>query len=382
MVGLHALDSRLGLPPDAAFRAIEANTLGLLLGMMLLTAALGEAGFFAHASAWVLDRRLSPVGLLYAVTLGAGALSALLLNDAVCLLLAPLVARATKDAGLPRAPYLLALAMGANAGSAMTLAGNPQNMLVAHLSGMSYRDYLVRGGPAGLLALLATAVALHLLLGHRVTKERRVEPVTREVIPSWNQYERWLAVGGVLLVGVGFLMGLSLAWTAMGGAAWTILLRRRDAGPLFERVAWPVLVFFGGLFVLTVALQRTGLPDEALRVTLPFIPSSLAGGLLWLSGVLVAGCQIVSNVPFILLVEPWIHALPDPGLAWTTTAVVSTVAGNLTILGSVANIIVIETAGAEQEIGFWAYLRVGVPVTLAGLAVALGWLILSAPLYG
>src|SRR5262245_51062165 len=139
MVTLYALRPRWGISPEAAFAAVEPNTIGLLLGMMLLSAALAEAGFFERAAAWVTDRRLSPVALLYGVTLSAGILSAFLVNDPVCVMLTPLVDRTARRAGLDRIPFLLALAMGANAGSAMTLAGNPQNMLVAHLSGISYR---------------------------------------------------------------------------------------------------------------------------------------------------------------------------------------------------------------------------------------------------
>jgi Na+/H+ antiporter NhaD/arsenite permease-like protein len=99
--------------------------------------------------------------------------------------------------------------------------------------------------------------------------------------------------------------------------------------------------------------------------------------LVGLAGVLAVACQIVSNVLVILLAEPWIRTLPEPHLAWVTTALISTLAGNLTLLGSVANIIVVETAGAQREIGFRAYLRVGLPVTLASSIAALGWLLLT-----
>jgi Na+/H+ antiporter NhaD/arsenite permease-like protein len=178
-------------------------------------------------------------------------------------------------------------------------------------------------------------------------------------------------------VSVLFVLGGNLAWTALGGAAAAMLLRNRDARELFDRVAWTVLVFFAALFVVVAALQKTGLPDQALRALGPYLPAGPVAGPVGLALVLSGACQIVSNVPVILLLEPWIRTLPDARLAWITTALISTLAGNLTLLGSIANIIVVETAGAQGEIGFRAYLRVGVPVTLASSSSALAWLLLT-----
>jgi Na+/H+ antiporter NhaD/arsenite permease-like protein len=172
-----------------------------------------------------------------------------------------------------------------------------------------------------------------------------------------------------------FVLGANLAWTAIGGATAVMLLHRRDANGLFDRVSWTVLVFFGALFIVVAGLQKTGMPEHALRAASPFLPSGPTMGLLGLSIAMLVGCQIVSNVPFILLADSYIRSQPDPHLAWIATALVSTLAGNLTLLGSVANIIVVETVGAEREIGFRAYAKVGVPVTLASTAAALAWLV-------
>lgn len=379
MVGLGAVDPPWGLAPAQAFAAVEPNTIGLLLGMMIIAAALDEAGVFERMAGWVARRRLSPPALLHAITVGSGLFSALLVNDSVCVMATPLVDRLARRAGLPRVPYLLALAMGANAGSALTVAGSPQNMLVAHLSGISYRGYLWKAGPAALLALAATSATLHLMLRRRLVATAPATdgadvpaPPAAPVAPS--AWPALLCLGGVSLL---FMLGASLAWTALGGAALLMVLRRRDARPLFDRVEWTVLVFFAALFVVVAGLQRTGLPEQALRAAGPHLPASPAAGAAGLAAVLTVACQIVSNVPVILLVEPWIRTLPDPELAWLVTAVSTTLAGNLTLLGSVANIIVVESAGAQREIGFRAYARVGVPVTVASTAVAVGWMLLT-----
>ncbi|AUX45072.1 citrate transporter [Sorangium cellulosum] len=392
MVLLSVVDPGAGLTPEAAFAAIEPNTIGLLLGMMLLSASLDMAGVFEHAAAWVARRRLSPVRLLYLVTLGSGLASAVLLNDSVCVMLAPLVDRTARRAGLDRVPYLLALAMGANAGSALTLAGNPQNMLVGHLSGISYRTYLLEAGPAALIGLAVTAVMLHLLLRRRIAArtpslDLAPEP-ERDAAPARDPAQGAAAPPGsarpnaavplacIAVVSLLFVLGANLAWTAIGGATAAILLHRRDANGLFERVSWTVLVFFGALFIVVAGLQKTGMPEQALRAVSPYLPAGPATGVLGLSIAMLVGCQIVSNVPFILLAESYIRSQPDPHLAWIATALVSTLAGNFTLLGSVANIIVVETVGAEREIGFRSYAKVGVPVTLASTAAALLWLLL------
>ncbi|XXX73066.1 SLC13 family permease [Sorangium sp. So ce134] len=423
MVFLSAIEPGAGLTPHEAFAAVEPNTIGLLLGMMLLSASLDQAGVFERAAAWVARRSLSPVRLLYLVTLGAGLASAVLLNDSVCVMLAPLVDRTARRAGLDRVPYLLALAMGANAGSALTLAGNPQNMLVGQLSGISYRAYLLEAGPAALIGLAVTAATLHLLLRRRIAAPAPAPaasapapaapapapaapapapaapapaPAAPAPAPAASAPEPAAPAPGsappapargarpsalvplacIAVVSVLFVLGANLAWTAIGGATAAILLHRRDANGLFDRVSWTVLVFFGALFIVVAGLQKTGMPEQALRAAGPYLPAGPTLGLLGLSIAMLVGCQIVSNVPFILLAESYIQSQPDPHLAWIATAVVSTLAGNLTLLGSVANIIVVETVGAEREIGFRSYARVGVPVTLASTAAALLWLLL------
>jgi Na+/H+ antiporter NhaD/arsenite permease-like protein len=371
MVALSVFSPRWGLTPAEAFAAVEPNTIALLLGMMLLTAALGEAGFFEIGADWLLGRGFSPTALLYVVTVGAGLFSALLVNDSVCLLLAPLVDRVARKTGRDRVPYLLGLAMGSNAGSALTLAGNPQNMLVAHLSGIPYREYLLYAGPPALAGLATTAAVLHFLFRRELAKPSAPPsslPPRQEVHPS-----RWrlgVAIACTALVSILFLVGGNLAWSALAGASLMMVLRGRAPDRLFGAVGWTVLLFFGALFIVVAGLQKTGLPAEALAHVAPLFPTTPAGSLASLGAALLVGCQIVSNVPFILLAEPWIRTLPDPHFAWMSTALFSTLAGNLTLIGSVANIIVVETTSAEDEISFVRYLKAGIPVTLLSSLVA------------
>lgn len=364
----------VGLAPEAAFGAVELHTIVLLFGMMVLTAGLDVGGFFERTTRFTLARVRSPVALLDLVTLGAGVLSAVLVNDAVCLLATPLVAGIVRRAKLPLRPYLFALAMGSNAGSAMTLSGNPQNMLVARLSGLSYRRYLATGGAGGFAALLVTAAILHLMFARQLRAAGTVS-ASPSASPSVPPPPRdALFVAGVITafgLVVAEIAGVHLAGGAITAAAVMLVVARDRAPRLLERVDWSILVFFGSLFVVVAALRQTGLVDESIAVVAPLLPAGGVAGAAALALVLAVGSQVVTNVPLILLLEPLMRSRPDPAAAWILTALVTTLAGNLTLLGSVANVIVIEQAHAQDDIGFVAYLKVGAVVTIASIAVAL-----------
>lgn len=372
LVVIGAFAGRYGLGVDDALRAIEPQTLALLFGMMVVAAGLAEAGFFTLATELLSRAVRRPATLLWIVTLGAGLLSALLVNDAVCLLATPLVIALVRRRGHPVRPYLFALAMGSNAGSALTLSGNPQNMLVAKLSGLAYRDYLAAAALPAFGALVVTAALLHLVFRRDLTAAEETAPPAPVAPDLLLLRSALLALGAIVVAN---LLGASLALSALAGAAWVLLFSRRRAESLLAQVDWSVLLFFSGLFVVVAALQRTELPAHWLATLAPPPGATPAGpGLGTLVAVLLLGSQVVSNVPLILLLEPWIRSLAEPSFAWTVTAMVSTLAGNLTLLGSVANIIVIERA--KERLGFFEYLRVGVLVTTASTAVAVGTLLL------
>src|SRR5262249_55538062 len=143
-----------------AVRSVDAHTLVLLFGMMIVAAYLRLSGFFSLVTLWTLRRARTPVGLLAAIVAASGVLSALFVNDVVCLVLAPLVLGITRGLGLPRIPYLSALATAANVGSVATLTGNPQNMLVGSFSNVSYRAFLLRQAPIALVGLVAVFVVV------------------------------------------------------------------------------------------------------------------------------------------------------------------------------------------------------------------------------
>ncbi len=366
------------LGPDEAIAAVDGRTLLLLFGMMGMGACLDADGFFERAVDRMAQRVASPYVLLSAIVWGAGLLSALLTNDAVCVLGTPFVVGLIRRRHLPPLPYLLALATAANTGSAATLVGNPQNMLCASLGGLEYVDHLLLVGPVALAGLAIN----HGLLRFGFRKALAQAPATLPSLAHDHSarplFDRRTGPTAaiVLLSALLYTLGLDLAWTAAGGVVLAMLLRRTSHGELWLRIDWSVLLFFAGLFVVVDALVRSGAPALAFEA-LPLWSDPLAPAWAWLriAGLFVLGSNIVSNVPFILVVAEPVSALPDPKLGWELLAMSSTFAGNLTLLGSVANIIVAEKSREIGGVGFFDYLRIGVPLTLASTAIGVAWML-------
>lgn len=351
--------------PDQAYAAIDGSTISLLLGMMLITAYLMRAGLFA----WCADRLVSvantPVRLLIAVAWSSACLSALLVNDTVCLFMTPLLLAILHRTGLPAGPYLLALATSANIGSACTLVGNPQNMLIGSMSGMPFASFTRALLPAVLAGLVVHTGILLAMYGRSLSG---FGPIVRVEVPALGS-EAVLTGTVFAAVVVGFLSGLDLGFVALGGGVALMVLDRREPKEAFDAVDWSVLLFFAALFVVIDGFGRTGLPLRAWSEVAGFVALDTPSGLAATTVALTIGSNVVSNVPLVLLVGDKLARLGDPELAWTLLAYVTTVAGNLTLVGSVANIIVAEQSKDVYDLGFFEYLKLGLPSTIAVLAV-------------
>lgn len=363
------------LGPAEAGQAINGETLGLLLGMMILSAYLAEGGFFRWASWRVIRAAGSQRALLWGLTLTAGALSAFLVNDTVCLMMTPLVARLIDDADLPPLPFLLAIAFGSNAGSVATLTGNPQNMIVGTLSGIPYATFARALALPALASLLAVAALLQWLF----RRELRAGPLRAEALPE-PPLDRPVLTRALLATALavgGFLLGFQLAWTALFAAALLMAVAGRAPREALARVDWPLLLFFAGLFVVVAGVGKAGVAEVMYQAIAPALGEGAPRQAV-VFGLFSAGAsQVVSNVPFVILAGAWIPRLSDPALLWLATALTSTLAGNLTVVGSVANLIVLELAGPKGRVGFWRFLRYGAVVTGATLVIGLGILLLE-----
>jgi Na+/H+ antiporter NhaD/arsenite permease-like protein len=361
------------LSPERALEAVDARTILLLFAMMLLSAYLERSGLFGRLARHAVTVCRGPRALLFAVAIVPGVLSAFLLNDAVCLFLALPIAELCKQRKLPFGPYLIALATSANIGSAATLVGNPQNMIVGSLSHLGFVEFMVAVGPASIAGLAINAALLFVFYGG-VLPARFADAESSAPEPPADRLGLTLAV--VLVVVVGLFAGLDLGFTVLAGVMILVLVDRREPSSALAKVDWSLLVFFACLFIVVAGLDSTGLVGAAWDAVKEELALDRASGLAALSALLTVGSNVVSNVPMVLLAGPHLAELGDPTRAWALVAFVTTVAGNLTLVGSVANLIVAERARDHYELGFFEYLRFGAVSTILvlGAGVPLVWL--------
>jgi len=363
------------LTPAQVYRdAISWDTLVLLLGMMVITSVMARAAIFRWISWVALRRAHGPRALLAILVLVSGVLSALLVNDTVCVMCTPLVVALIEAAALPPLPYLLGLAFASNAGSVATLTGNPQNMLIGTLSGIPYLEF----SKALLLpAILATSAVLGVLL-IAFRRELSWKSLSVEVAPPpLDRKLALLCAADLLFVLGGFLLGYDLAWTAMTGAGLLLVLSRQPPKEMFAQVDGTLLLFFAGLFVVTHGVAQAGIAERIHAALSPLFGDNATQQTLRFGLFTVAACQLVSNVPFVLLAAHWVPKLADPHLGWLSLALVSTLAGNLTPVASVANLIVLELAGEKGKIPFWRFLGLGALCTFIPLGLGLACLLME-----
>jgi Na+/H+ antiporter NhaD/arsenite permease-like protein len=363
------------LTRQQAVAAIDFSTLVLLFGMMVIVHFASEAGLLDRAASALITRSATPHRLLWAVGLSAGVLSALFVNDTVCLLMTPLLLAVTRRKGIAPEPFLIALATSSNVGSVMTLTGNPQNMLIGQSSHWTWGAYALRMVPIGAVCLAANAMVVAWVYRRALA----AQPVNAETVEAISRpVNRKLAAKSLVVMGallVALLAGAPMDMAALTAATVLLVIANRPPSEAFASVDWALLLFFGGLFVVVHGLLTTQAAAVARFVPAVTDHVSSVAGLLRFSGLSVVGSNLFSNVPFVMLIRTWIAASPDASLLWLALAMSSTFAGNLTLLGSVANLIVAQGAKDECSLSFVAFLRVGVPTTL--LTVLLGTVALA-----
>ena len=368
MLGFGVLDLH-----DAA-KAVDYETLILLFGMMVVVAFLRLSGFFALATERIAERFASPRPLLAVTIVLSGVLSAFLVNDVVCVALTPLVLDLTRRLRRPAIPYLVGLATASNVGSVATITGNPQNIIIGSLSHISYLRFAARLAPIAAIGLLLTYVVVSMV--YKAALDEAGDAPTDD-LPEPRVHRGLLYKSvGVALVTVGlFFAGFPIALVALG-AAGILLLGKVRPEKVYESVDWPLLVMFAGLFVVVHAFEVSVVHTWGIDRWHSLLDSPVV----MVSGLSVLLSNLVSNVPAVLLFKPLMQAMAEANReqAWLALAMSSTLAGNLTVLGSVANLIVVENARrAGTELGFAEYLKVGVPLTILTTLVGVAWLALT-----
>lgn len=351
---------------------LDLDTLVLLFSMMVLNANLRLAGFFKLVGVYVLRVTRKPRTFLMLEVAIVGVLSAFFLNDTVCLMFTPFLLELLLAIDRNPIPYLIALATASNIGSVATLTGNPQNMIIGVASGISYTQFTVALAPIAILGL--GVIWLVITLSYR--QEFHPQNYFKIPPPQTIRYYRPLMVKSLVVTAgllVAFLVGVPVALAAFIAACALLITRRVKPDKVFQSFDWEILVFFSALFILTGSLEANGV-TSALLQALPIKNAENVLSLSLLSGGL---SNLVSNVPAVLLLKPLVSAMAVPFAGWLTLAASSTLAGNLTLLGSVANLIVAESAKKRRiELKFWEYTRSGGIITLVSMAISVLWLAL------
>jgi Na+/H+ antiporter NhaD/arsenite permease-like protein len=358
-----------GLPLDDAYRAVDYRTLVLLFGMMVLIAQLQLARFFSTVARLTVAWIHHPAALLVAVVFASGALSALFVNDTVCLVFTPVLIEVAAARGHRPLPYLLALATASNIGSVATITGNPQNMLIASVSGIGYRPFAAALAPVAAVGLAIDAALIWALF----RKDLHAGPFEHEPVATRSVHRAMMAKSLSVTAAVlaAFVAGMDTALVAAAAAAVLLTTRRVKPEKIYRQVDWGLLTLFVGLFVVVAGIERAGLDRRLFDLLRPIGIDTVPG----LSVVSALLSNLTSNVPAVMLFTRLVPHLPDPASSWLALAMSSTLAGNLTLIGSIANLIVVEGARRRGiHVSFTDYLRVGLPVTALTLAFGVWWL--------
>lgn len=360
------------IAPGQALGSISLGTLLLLYGLMIVSAQLRLGGFYTWLAVRIAAMAGNPGRFLFVLMITSGLLASVLANDIICLAFTPVLAVALRRRGMNPVPFLLGLAMATNLGSAATIIGNPQSMLIGQTAGLPFRDFLFWCGPPSLACLLLTYAILRLVYRKRFFNAVP-EPLKEKKWPDFNRWQTAKGLAAAVAVVALLFSGLPREWSVITVAGILLLSRKMHTRSILGLVDWHLITLFCGLFVVVAGFNSTGIPQsflgflESRGVSLsnPFALSISA----------VALSNIVSNVPATVLLSP--HMPQGGSVPWYILSLATTYAGNLLTIGSMANLIVIEQARQSGvRITFMEYARSGVLVTAMNMAVLFGWILL------
>ncbi len=369
LLGAIALLASGEMSEQQAVDSIGYSTIGLLFGLMIVSAQFTMSGLYAEITHRVVSLNVGPRALLGIITAVSGVLAALLTNDVIALALAPVLLQLCTERKLNPVPYLLAMACATNAGSTATIIGAPQNMLIGQHMSLSFAGFMVYTAVPAALAL----GIIWLVISFLYRDKWQLQPHLTLAPTKTHSFDRLGSIKGLIFTAVIVVLFLFTQWPrdhiALAAAGLLLMNAHFKSRKMLDLVDWQLLVLFIGLFVVNGAFQQTHLPQQ-------WVDSLGAHGIefqhpatLFITTFLLS--DIVSNVPAIMLLVPY---ATDP-IAGPAMALAAGMASNLIIIGSIANIIVVDTAARYKlPISFWEHARTGIPVTLMSLAIAAAWL--------
>jgi Na+/H+ antiporter NhaD/arsenite permease-like protein len=355
---------------EEAISAIDFNTIALLLGMMIIIATLQSDGFFIWLTSKTVRFATTNRGLLTSIVLVTGIGSAFLVNDAVVLVVTPVTIILCRKFYLNPIPYLIAVILSSNAGSVMTMTGNPQNMLIGIISGMSFGKFFIHLLPVALFSMSMIITIIRILYPSEFRNRKSLEKTYHEENVPFKKmrFSVLVFVAVMILFFLSAFTGISLPLTALLGASVIMLFGATKPSEIIRKVDWVLLIFFAGLFIVIHATEKAGLLEQLK--TIDFSSVSLKTNFLF-HGLGLGVAQIISNVPYVIAMSPVVKPYAGDAL-WLILASSSTLAGNATIVGAVANLIVIETAAKDNvKITFMNFLKAGLISTIACMLISI-----------
>jgi Na+/H+ antiporter NhaD/arsenite permease-like protein len=373
LLGAIAMVASGGLSTGEAVMSIDIPTILLLYGLMVISSQFRLGGFYTWLAVKLTAFMKRPERFLIAIMTVSAALSAVLMNDVVCLAFSPVLAVSVLNAGLNPVPFIIGLAVSSNIGSAATIIGNPQNMLIGQLGRLDFGQFFAWCGPPSVLSLAAAYLIIRLVY----RKDLCESPAKKQAVEAKGQsFDRHQSIKGiaatVLLLGL-FLTNIPREISAISIAGLLLCSRKMHTRSLLGLVDWHLITLFCGLFIVIRGLETTGIPlllietlaSKGIDIRNVFTLTA-ASGLM---------SNIVSNVPATMLLTKFLD--PAKHDQWYALALSSTFAGNLITIGSIANLITFEQAKLYGvKVGFLEHAKVGIPVTIASFAIAVAWMIL------
>ncbi|NLK62711.1 MAG: hypothetical protein GX287_04575, partial [Fusobacteria bacterium] len=340
MVGVVLMVLSKTIKANEAYKLVNWDTILLLLGMMIVIEHLAEANFFEIIASKINKKNYNQKKLMFITVFGLGFLAGFLVNDIVCIFFTPIMILMIKKREIPPLPFLLALATSTNIGGAISFTGNPQNMIIGTMSNIPYFKFFILMLPIGITCLYVNYLLLMKMYKNSLVKEI-INIDNPENIVKGVLLRRSVFI--TILIIIGFFIFNNIAWVAFTGATLLLVLARRDEGDILRKVDWNLLLFFTGLFIVIGGLHQSGFTDKTINYLINILDKNIIS--MWiLGGFTVIGSNLFANVPYVLVISESIKALDNSETMWFVLAFTSTIAGNLTIIGAIANIIVVERA--------------------------------------
>jgi len=372
LLGAIAMVAATVLSTQQAVSAIDTSTILLLYALMVISAQLRLSGFYTRLALAVAGFVRKPAKFLLVMMGVCAILSAILANDIVCLAFTPVICLALIEAEMNPIPFLIGLAVSSNIGSAATIIGNPQNMLLGQVGNLHFGRFLLYCLVPSLAALTAAYCIIYFMYRRKFQKQTPVETrERRHPLAPYNAHQAHKGLAVVIILIILFFTPIPRELSALALAGFLLCSRSMHSRAILGLIDWHLITLFCALFIVIAGIESTGLP-AALVANLKQEGFDIRGlfNLTFLATIL---SNIVSNVPAAMLLVKFLD--PTQPAQWYVAALSSTFAGNLITIGSIANLIVIEGAGEYGiSITFKEHARVGIPVTLVSILITLAWI--------